>query len=65
MFHLTMFFYSKLYIQQPGDIIFLTQAVIFSSTNNFVAAIATLCNNMQLQVKNLTNIYGFCFCHSL
>ena len=36
--HKTMFLYSKLYIQHPGDICF-TQAVILSPTSNFVASI--------------------------
>ena len=46
MFHQTMFFYSKLCIQHPGDGT-LTQAVILSSTSNFFAPVAACCNNMR------------------
>ena len=46
MFHQTMFFYPKLYIQNPGDGT-LTQAVILSSTCNFFAPVAACCNNMR------------------
>ena len=45
MFHQTIFSYLKLCIQHPGDI-FFDKAVILSSTHNFFATIAALCNNM-------------------
>ena len=38
-----MFFYSELYIQNPGDNICLTQTVIFSSTTNFFTNIYVFC----------------------
>ena len=40
----------------PRTHICLTQAVILSFNNNFFATIATLCMNMQTQVKNITNV---------
>ena len=43
MFQKTMFVYSKLYIQHPGDIISLTHAGILSSTSNLFATIALPC----------------------
>ena len=63
MFHqMIIFSYLKLWIQHPGDINFFDKAVILSSTHNFFATIAALCNNYArpLQVKNTTIIY-ICF----
>ena len=60
-FHQTMFSSLKLHIiTTPRRHIFLTKAVILSSTRNFFATIATHCNNMPLQVKNTTIVYVFC-----
>ena len=58
MFHPTVFFYSILCIQYPGDIS-LKQAILLPSTSNFFAPIASLCSNMRPQVKNITTVYVF------
>ena len=45
MFCQTLFFCSGLNILHPGDVFFLTEAVILSSNSNFFAVIAAYCNN--------------------
>ena len=56
MFHQTMFFYPKLYIQHPRDGT-LTEAVILSSTSNFFAPVAAF--NILAQVRKYN--YRLCF----
>ena len=43
---------------------FFDTTCYFSYTRNFFATIiAVLCNNVQLQDKNITNVYVFHLCH--
>ena len=49
----------------PRRSISLTQAVILSSTSNFFAPIAALCNNLEPQIKKITIVYVFRISHSL
>ena len=56
MFHVFLF---KSLHTTPRRHISLTQAAILSSAGNFFATIATLCNNMRPQVKNITIVNVF------
>ena len=59
-----VFLFKTLHIKLRRHIC-LTQAVILSTTSNFFATIALLCNNVRPQVKIITNIYIFRFRHTL
>ena len=58
-----IFLFETLHIRLRRHIC-LTQVVILSSTSNFFATIASLCNNVTTSSKkNVTNVYVFLLCH--
>ena len=67
MFHQTMFFYLKLCIHTHETYFFDTSCyfVIYIVPAIPFATIAALCNNMTLQVKNITIAEVFRFSHSI
>ena len=58
-----VFLFETLHIKLRRHIC-LTQAVVLSSTSNFFATIASLCNNLTTSgIKNVTQVYVFLLCH--